>query len=180
MHDCMRQEVFCCYHCLPSQKWSSSFKDQLSCDFSFTMHHAQVEARLRQLEGKMLASGAAQLGQRQNPPVYNPQAQGASAAIATTSKAYNTAADVTMNGALDKKDKVCCLCLMLSCHYLDFANPDVCGQMKAHGIQPSGNKLVCHQSCSASVARKSICDIWYLPSKTLLIGTCLYWPDSQD
>ena len=66
----------------------------------------QVEARLRQLEGKMLASGAAQLGQRVNPSVYNPQAQGASTAISTTSKAYNPAADVVMNGTKDKSPKV--------------------------------------------------------------------------
>lgn len=67
----------------------------------------QVEARLRQLEGKALASGAAQLGQRANQAVYNPQAQGASASIATTSKSYNPSADVVMNGSLEKKEKVC-------------------------------------------------------------------------
>ena len=65
----------------------------------------QVEARLRQLEGKALSSGAAQLGQKANQAVYNPQAQGVSAAIATTSKSYNPGADVTMNGSLEKKEK---------------------------------------------------------------------------
>lgn len=67
-----------------------------------------MEARLRQLEGKALATGAAQLGQRVQQAVYNPQAQGASAAMATTSKSYNPGADVPMNGseAEPKAEKV--------------------------------------------------------------------------
>ena len=90
------------------QKFSWSMND---CE-GYSM---QVEARLRQLEGKALASGAAQLGQRANQAAYNPQAQGTSAAIATTAKSYNPGADVTMNGALDKKEKVGCPRLHPSC-----------------------------------------------------------------
>jgi hypothetical protein len=65
-----------------------------------------VEARLRQLEGKVLATGSAALGQRSNQAAYDPKAQGASAAIATASKAYNPAADVPVNGVAAKKEKV--------------------------------------------------------------------------
>ena len=95
---------------ISGKRISSSFYDRLQLEFlsegsSPKSSALQVEARLRQLEGKALASGAAQLGQKANQAVYNPQAQGVSAAIATTSKSYNPAADVTMNGLLEKKDK---------------------------------------------------------------------------
>ena len=66
-----------------------------------------MEARLRQLEGKVLATGSAALGQKANQAAYDPKMNGASAAIATTSKAYNPAADVPANGdAKVKKEKV--------------------------------------------------------------------------
>ena len=67
----------------------------------------QVEARLRQLEGKVLATGSAALGQKANQAAYDPKINGVSAAIATTSKVYNPAADVPANGdAKVKKEKV--------------------------------------------------------------------------
>ena len=65
----------------------------------------QVETRLRQLEGKQLASGSATIGMPRNQAAYNPQAQGAAAAIQTTAKAYNPAADVAVNGDGVKKEK---------------------------------------------------------------------------
>jgi len=69
-------------------------------------NRAKVEARLRQLEGKVLATGSAALGQKANQAAYDPKAQGASAAIATGSKGYNPAADVPANGDVKvKKEK---------------------------------------------------------------------------
>ena len=68
----------------------------------------QVEARLRQIEGKVLASGSAAVGQPQNQKAYDPKAQGATAAQHTDSKAYNPAADIALNGPTkkEKKEKV--------------------------------------------------------------------------
>lgn len=65
---------------------------------------AKVEARLRQLEGKLL--GSASTGAKLRVPgKYDPSAQGASGAIVTSGKAYNPAADVANGDTAPAKKK---------------------------------------------------------------------------
>ena len=65
-----------------------------------------MEARLRQLEGKMLASGSGVARGKPGPPKYDPARQGAAgAALLTQPKAYNADADVTADAGKAKKDK---------------------------------------------------------------------------
>ena len=65
-----------------------------------------MEARLRQLEGKMLASGSGVARGKPGPPKYDPARQGAAgAALLTQPKAYNADADVTTDAGKAKKDK---------------------------------------------------------------------------
>ena len=88
-------------HCSPTAgRWAAYVRSAKA------LWHVQVEARLRQLEGMTLASSSAALGLRASQQKYNPQAQGASAAISTDRKAYNPAADVVANGSGLKKQKV--------------------------------------------------------------------------
>lgn len=54
----------------------------------------QVEARLRQLEGKLLSSEAGTSKGKEQPGKYDKARQGATPAIVTQPKAYNPAADV--------------------------------------------------------------------------------------
>lgn len=61
---------------------------------------------MRQLEGKIAAGGAAGQGLKAVPMAYNPQAQGGAAALTTTAKTYNPAADVASNGDAKPKKKV--------------------------------------------------------------------------
>ena len=65
-----------------------------------------MEARLRQLEGKMLASGSGVARGKAGAPKYDPARQGAvGAALLTQPKAYNADADVTADAGKAKKDK---------------------------------------------------------------------------
>lgn len=64
----------------------------------------QVEARLRQLEGRQLAAEAAKPRGLPNPEKYDAGRQSGNAAIVSTPQAYNADADVAMNGT-DKKEK---------------------------------------------------------------------------
>ncbi|GLI64037.1 hypothetical protein VaNZ11_007194 [Volvox africanus] len=68
----------------------------------------KVEARLRQLEGKLLGTEAGAAKGKEQPAKYDKSRQGAVPALATQPKAYNPAADVAdvANGTLaEKKDK---------------------------------------------------------------------------
>ena len=66
----------------------------------------QVETRLRQLEGKMLALGSGVARGKASPPKYDPARQGAAgAALLTQPKAYNADADVTADAGKAKKEK---------------------------------------------------------------------------
>ena len=65
-----------------------------------------MEARLRQLEGKMLASGSGVARGKAGAPKYDAQRQGAAgAALLSQPKAYNADADVTADAGRAKKDK---------------------------------------------------------------------------
>ena len=64
----------------------------------------QVEARLRQLEGKMLASDSGVARGKADIARYDPSRQGAAgAALLTAPKAYNPDADVTANAGKEQK-----------------------------------------------------------------------------
>ena len=64
----------------------------------------QVEARLRQLEGKMLASDSGAARGKADIARYDPSRQGAAgAALLTAPKAYNTDADVTADAGKEQK-----------------------------------------------------------------------------
>ncbi|DBA92194.1 hypothetical protein WJX77_003846 [Trebouxia sp. C0004] len=66
----------------------------------------KVESRLRQLEGKLLGSEAAQPRGKAEPQKYDAGRQGASGALLTAPKTYNADADVVMEPAkLEKKSK---------------------------------------------------------------------------
>ncbi|KAG2501148.1 hypothetical protein HYH03_000963 [Edaphochlamys debaryana] len=64
----------------------------------------KVEARLRQLEGKLLGSEAGAVKGKEQPAKYDKARQGAQPALATQPKAYNADADVT-DGAAKKEKK---------------------------------------------------------------------------
>lgn len=75
------------------------FTTILLADFltRFLIHDLQVEARLRQLEGRSLASDAAKPKGKQQPGAYSPaaaQAGGGALLAGSGAKAYNAAADV--------------------------------------------------------------------------------------
>lgn len=53
----------------------------------------QVEARLRQLEGKLLGTEAGNSKGKEQPAKYDKARQGATPALATAPKAYNADAD---------------------------------------------------------------------------------------
>lgn len=57
---------------------------------------AKVEARLRQLEGRVLAVESGKPRGKEQPAKYDPQRQGANPALLTQPKAYNPAADVVV------------------------------------------------------------------------------------
>ena len=64
----------------------------------------QVEARLRQLEGKMLASDSGVARGKADIARYDPSRQGAAgAALLTAPKAYNLDADVTADAGKEQK-----------------------------------------------------------------------------
>ena len=63
----------------------------------------QVEARLRQLEGKLLGSESAQPRGKAEPQKYDAARQGPSGALMTAPKAYNPDADVVMEPAKPEK-----------------------------------------------------------------------------
>ena len=68
---------------------------------------AQVEARLRQLEGRMLAGESAKPRGKPDIAKYEPGRQGgAGAALLTAPVAYNPAADVTATAGKEEKKKV--------------------------------------------------------------------------
>ena len=69
------------------------------------MRLCQVETRLRQLEGKFLSAESAMPRGKPDAQKYDPERQGASAAMLTATKAYNPAADVVADGKV-KKSKV--------------------------------------------------------------------------
>ena len=67
----------------------------------------QVEARLRQLEGRMLAGESAKPRGKPDIAKYEPERQGgAGAALLTAPVAYNPAADVTATAGKEEKKKV--------------------------------------------------------------------------
>lgn len=67
----------------------------------------QVEARLRQLEGRMLAGESAKPRGKPDIAKYEPERQGgAGAALLTAPAAYNPAADVTATAGKEEKKKV--------------------------------------------------------------------------
>ena len=70
----------------------------------------QVEARLRQMEGRLLAVDSSKPRGQAPTPKYDPARQGASSALLTEPAGYNTAADVTMDAAATQKPKVRCCC----------------------------------------------------------------------
>ncbi len=66
-----------------------------------------MEARLRQLEGRMLASDSAKPRGKPDIARYEPERQGgAGAALLTAPQAYNPAADVTATAGKEEKKKV--------------------------------------------------------------------------
>jgi nucleolar protein 58 len=75
----------------------------------------QVEARLRQLEGKVLGAEAGKSTGKEQPGKYDKARQGATPALATAPKAYNADADVAMTDASEKKkvSRTHSLCLAL-------------------------------------------------------------------
>lgn len=66
----------------------------------------QVEGRLRQMEGRLLAVDSSKPRGQASTPKYDPARQGASTALLTEPKGYNTAADVTLDAAATQKPKV--------------------------------------------------------------------------
>lgn len=64
---------------------------------------AQVEARLRQLEGKQLATDSAKPRGLPGAEKYDSARQGAAAALLSQPKAYNADADVTADAGKKKK-----------------------------------------------------------------------------
>ena len=66
----------------------------------------QVEARLRQLEGKLLGSESAQPRGKAEPQKYDAARQGTAGALLTAPKAYNADTDVVMEPAKAEKKKV--------------------------------------------------------------------------
>ncbi|KAK9824178.1 hypothetical protein WJX72_008339 [[Myrmecia] bisecta] len=66
----------------------------------------KVEARLRQLEGKQLASDSAKPKGKPELQKYDAARQGASAALLTATKAYNPDADITLDAGKEQKGKV--------------------------------------------------------------------------
>lgn len=64
---------------------------------------AKVEARLRQLEGKVLGGEAGRSAGKEQPGKYDKSRQSATPALASAPKAYNADADVAMAEASDKK-----------------------------------------------------------------------------
>ena len=65
----------------------------------------QVETRLRQMEGRLLAVDSAKPRGQVPAPKYDPARQGASTALLTEPTSYNAAADVTMDAAATQKPK---------------------------------------------------------------------------
>lgn len=66
---------------------------------------AKVEARLRQLEGKVLATDGAKPKGKEQPQKYDKSKQGDAPALATAAKAYNADADVAPVAKEEKKKK---------------------------------------------------------------------------
>ena len=74
--------------------------------FFFPCPPPQVEARMRQLEGKVLATEGAKPRGKEQPAKYDKTKQGAAPALASQAKAYNADADVATESKEDKKKKV--------------------------------------------------------------------------
>ena len=66
----------------------------------------QVEARLRQLEGKLLGTESAKPRGQAEPQKYDKARQGPAAALLTETKAYNPDADVTADTGKEEPPKV--------------------------------------------------------------------------
>lgn len=66
----------------------------------------QVEARLRQLEGKLLGTESAKPRGQAEPQKYDKARQGPAAALLTETKAYNPDADVTADAGKEEPPKV--------------------------------------------------------------------------
>ncbi|KAK9839891.1 hypothetical protein WJX74_003108 [Apatococcus lobatus] len=68
-------------------------------------NRAKVEARLRQLEGKLLATESAKPRGKAEPQKYDKARQGPAAALLTETKAYNPDADVTADAGKEPPKK---------------------------------------------------------------------------
>ena len=78
------------------------------CALSSACRFVQVEARLRQLEGKLLATEGAKPKGKEQPGKYDKSKQGAAAGVATQARAYNADADApapAVDGKKEKKEK---------------------------------------------------------------------------
>lgn len=64
---------------------------------------SQVEARLRQLEGKVLGGEAGKSTGKEQPAKYDKTKQGSTPGLASAAKSYNADADVAMADASEKK-----------------------------------------------------------------------------
>ncbi len=81
-----------------------------------------MEARLRQLEGKLLGSESAQPRGKAEPQKYDAARQGPSGALLTAPKAYNADADVVMEPAKPEKKVNTGLSFLLSTRSLHNQN----------------------------------------------------------
>ena len=87
--------------------YDSPFSVMFWSPFSLSCFPPQVEARMRQLEGKVLATEGAKPRGKEQPAKYDKTKQGAAPALASQAKAYNADADVATESKEDKKKKVC-------------------------------------------------------------------------